>query len=140
MGQYAFIVSTPLFRKIHLIHSHYCGVFSHLSWSMLKYPIPKDRRIALAKIYFYVGITPGMSAQIIATCADGFKILTQSKKKISIEDLRLPWKPIYNILSQDLFLSRRQFEYTYARSGCSMVHRVTYSQAQSVILVHGLHR
>ncbi|KAJ3917772.1 hypothetical protein F5877DRAFT_79643 [Lentinula edodes] len=81
-------------------------------WSMLKYPIPKDRRIALAKIYFYVGITPGMPAQIIATCADGFKILTQSKKKISIEDLRLPWKPIYNILSQDLFLSRRQFEYT----------------------------
>ncbi|KAF5384678.1 hypothetical protein D9757_006201 [Collybiopsis confluens] len=81
-------------------------------WSMLKYPIPKDRRIALAKIYFYVGITPGMSAQVIATCADSFKILTQSKKKVSIEDMRLPWKPIYNILSQDLFLSRRQFEYT----------------------------
>ncbi|KAJ3811833.1 hypothetical protein F5876DRAFT_38753 [Lentinula aff. lateritia] len=81
-------------------------------WSMLKYPIPKDRRIALAKIYFYVSITPSMPARTIATCADGFKFLTQSKKKILIEDLRLPWKPIYNILSQDLFLSRRQFEYT----------------------------
>ncbi|KAJ4476693.1 hypothetical protein J3R30DRAFT_3704168 [Lentinula aciculospora] len=81
-------------------------------WIMLKYPIPKDRRISLAKIYFYVSITPGMPAQIIATCADGFKMLTQSKKKISIEDLRLPWKPIHKILSHDLFLSRRQFEYT----------------------------
>ncbi|KAJ3973169.1 hypothetical protein EV361DRAFT_980091 [Lentinula raphanica] len=81
-------------------------------WNMLKYPIPKDRRISLAKIYFHVSITPGMPAQIIATCADGFKMLTQSKKKISIEDMRLPWKPIYNILSHDLFLSRRQFEYT----------------------------
>ncbi|KAE9410746.1 ARM repeat-containing protein [Gymnopus androsaceus JB14] len=81
-------------------------------WTMLKYPIPKEKRIALAKIYFHLSVTPAMPAQIIAVCADGFKILTQSKKKISIEDLRLPWKPIYNILSQDLFLSRRQFEYT----------------------------
>ncbi|KAF9073805.1 armadillo-type protein [Rhodocollybia butyracea] len=81
-------------------------------WSMLKYPIPKDKRIALAKIYFHVSITSGMPAQIIAICADAFKTLTQSKKKISIDDLRLPWKPIYKILSQDLFLSRRQFEYT----------------------------
>ncbi|KAJ3990413.1 hypothetical protein F5890DRAFT_1398687 [Lentinula detonsa] len=81
-------------------------------WNMLKYPIRKDRRILLAKIYFYVSIIPGMPAQIIATCADGFKMLTQSKKKLSIEDMRLPWKSIYNILSHDLFLSRRQFEYT----------------------------
>ncbi len=59
-----------------------------------------------------MSITPGMPAQIIATCADGFKALTRSKHKVTIEDLRLPWKPIYDILSQDLFLTRRQFEYT----------------------------
>ncbi|KAF9270499.1 ARM repeat-containing protein [Marasmius fiardii PR-910] len=81
-------------------------------WSMLKYPIPKDKRILLAKLYFQVSVTPGMSAQVIATCADGFKVLTQSKKKVSVKDMRLPWKPIYEILKQDLFLDRRQFEYT----------------------------
>ncbi|KAK1232605.1 Proteasome activator BLM10 [Marasmius sp. AFHP31] len=81
-------------------------------WSMLKYPIPKDKRILLAKLYFHVSVTPGMSAQVIATCADGFKVLTQSKKKVSVKDFRLPWKPIYDILKEDLFLDRRQFEYT----------------------------
>jgi hypothetical protein len=60
----------------------------------------------------FCSTTPGMPSQVMATCADGFKSLTESIKKISIKDLRLPWKPIYDILSQDLFLTRRQFEYT----------------------------
>ncbi|KAK0456353.1 hypothetical protein EV421DRAFT_1699087 [Armillaria borealis] len=81
-------------------------------WTMLKYPIPKEKRIRLAKIYFYVSTIPGMSTQMVATCSDAFKLLTKSKKRISIEDMRLPWRPIYDILKQDLFLSRRQFEYT----------------------------
>lgn len=79
---------------------------------MLKYPIPKDKRIKLANLYFHISITPGMPTQMIATCADGFKALTASKEKLSIIDMRLPWKPIYSILSHDLFLRRRQFEYT----------------------------
>lgn len=84
----------------------------HHSWSMLKYPIPKDRRIKLAKVYFHISVVPGMSAQLVATCADTFNMLTRSKKKVSIDDMRLPWKPLYDILKQDLFLTRRQFEYT----------------------------
>ncbi|KAJ7456675.1 hypothetical protein FB451DRAFT_613190 [Mycena latifolia] len=81
-------------------------------WLMLKYPIPKGTRIKLAKIYWYMSTTPGMPSQVMATCADGFKTLTESPKKISIKDMRLPWRPVYDILSQDLFLTRRQFEYT----------------------------
>ena len=80
---------------------------------MLKYPMPKDRRIRLAKLYFHMSITPGMPTYIVATCADGFKALTGSRHKVTIDDMRLPWKPIYDILNQDLFLTRRQFEYTY---------------------------
>lgn len=86
------------------------------SWLILKYPIPKDRLIALAKLYFHLSITPGMPNLIVATCADQFKELTKSKNKITVDDMRLPWKPIYDILSQDLFLSRRQFEYTFVSS------------------------
>ncbi|KAK0473258.1 hypothetical protein IW261DRAFT_1553160 [Armillaria novae-zelandiae] len=81
-------------------------------WTMLKYPIPKEKRIPLAKIYFYASTIPGMSTQMVAMCSDAFKLLTKSKKRISIKDMRLPWRPIYDILKQDLFLSRRQFEYT----------------------------
>lgn len=102
-----------------------------ISWSILKYPIPKDRRIKLARLYFYLGITPGLPTQIVAICADGFKVLTRSKHKITIEDMRLPWKPIYDILSQDLFLKRRQFEYTYVSIICfkrSLVNFLDVSQ------------
>ncbi|XP_006454756.1 hypothetical protein AGABI2DRAFT_215246, partial [Agaricus bisporus var. bisporus H97] len=81
-------------------------------WVSLKYPIPKEKRIALAKLYFELSITPGMPMSAVASCADGFRLLTRNKKTLTVEDMRLPWKPIYDILSQDLFLTRRQFEYT----------------------------
>jgi len=80
---------------------------------MLKYPIPKEKRIRLAKLYFHVATTPGMPTQVMAACADGFSNLTCSKKKLNIDDMRLPWMPIYDILRKDLFLTRRQFEYRH---------------------------
>ncbi|KAI0768547.1 hypothetical protein BD413DRAFT_614418 [Trametes elegans] len=76
-------------------------------WCMLKYPIPKEKRIAIIKIYFHVCTTPGMPSHIVAACSDGLQVLSRSKKKLSIDDLRLPWMPIYKILSKDLFLTRR---------------------------------
>ena len=96
--------------------SYSCSLLG--SWLILKYPIPKDRLIALAKLYFQISLTPGLSTLIVATCADEFKELTKSKTKITIDDMRLPWKPIYDILSQDLFLSRRQFEYRFVFQVC----------------------
>lgn len=84
---------------------------SHCSWTKLKYPIPKEKRIRLAVLYFELCTTPGMPINVIAACADSFVVLTRSRNKLSIEDLRLPWKPIYSILKQDLFLTRREFEY-----------------------------
>ena len=66
--------------------------------------------MALIKIYFHVCTTPGMPNHIIAACSDGLQVLCRSKKKLSVNDMRLPWMPIYKILSKDLFLTRRQFE------------------------------
>ncbi len=80
------------------------------SWCTLKYPMPKKKRIGLMKIYFEIAVMPGLPAQIMAVAADGLNSLAQSKKKVSIEDVRLPWKPIYNRLSKELFLCRRKFE------------------------------
>lgn len=79
-------------------------------WCMLKYPIPKEKRIRLAKVYYHICTTPGMPTHIVSTCADNLQTLTRSKKKLSIEDMRLPWKPIYTILAKDLFITRRQYE------------------------------
>lgn len=80
---------------------------------MLKYPIPKEKRIRLAQVYFHICTTPGMSTTIVSTCSDSLQVLTRSKKKLSIDDLRFPWTPIYRILSKDLFLTRRQYEIRY---------------------------
>lgn len=77
---------------------------------MLGYPIPKEKRKKLATLYYHICTTPGMPTHILATCSDNLHTLLQSKKKLNIDDLRLPWKPVYNILSKDLFLTRRQFE------------------------------
>ncbi|EJD55475.1 hypothetical protein AURDEDRAFT_109790 [Auricularia subglabra TFB-10046 SS5] len=79
-------------------------------WLMLKYPMPKEKRIRLARLYFELCVTPGLPTHILATCCEGLSVLTRSKKKLSVKDLRLSWKPVYRILSKDLFLSRRQFE------------------------------
>ncbi|KZT06355.1 uncharacterized protein LAESUDRAFT_653878 [Laetiporus sulphureus 93-53] len=79
-------------------------------WFMLKYPIPKEKRIATAKLYFNVCTTPGMPNHVVAAGCDALYLLTRSKNKLSIWDMRFPWKPIFNILSKDLFMTRRQFE------------------------------
>ncbi|KAI0828367.1 hypothetical protein BC628DRAFT_1417934 [Trametes gibbosa] len=79
-------------------------------WCMLKYPIPKEKRIAIIRTYLHVSTTSGMPNHIVAACADGLQVLARSKKKLSVEDVRLPWMPMYKILSKDLFLTRRQYE------------------------------
>ena len=51
-----------------------------------------------------------MPTHIVSNCADNLQVWTRSKKKLTIEDMRLPWLAIYKILSKDLFLTRRQYE------------------------------
>lgn len=77
---------------------------------MLKYPIPTEKRVHLIRLYYHLATLPGMPTHLIATASDSIQSLTRSRKKLSIKDLRLPWKPLFNILKQDLFLTRRQFE------------------------------
>jgi proteasome activator subunit 4 len=81
-------------------------------WLTLKYPFPKEKRILLAKLYFHLATLPAMPTQVVAVCADALRNLVKSSKVVTVEDLRLPWRPIYDILHKDIYLSRRQFEYT----------------------------
>ncbi|KAG8927367.1 hypothetical protein FRC02_008250 [Tulasnella sp. 418] len=81
-------------------------------WLMLKYPLPKAKRIALAKVYFNLCVIPGMPLSVVSTCAETLQVLTRSKRKLRVEDLRFDWRPIWEVLEKDLFLSRRQFEIT----------------------------
>src|SRR5258708_16008277 len=51
-----------------------------------------------------------MQMDVVSSCMDTLCMLVRSKRKLSINDLRLPWKPVYRLLKKDLFLKRRQFE------------------------------
>jgi hypothetical protein len=64
----------------------------------------------LVDLYYSMCTMPGMPLHIVATCSDALEILTRSKNKLSIQDIRLPWLPTLDILRHDLFLTRRQFE------------------------------
>ena len=64
----------------------------------------------MTKLYYEVSLAPGMHLNVMGAAAEGLVGLLRSKKKLSINDLRLPWKPIYDRLSRELFLSRRKFE------------------------------
>ena len=77
---------------------------------MLKYPIPKEKRIAMVKLYLEVAVTPGMPMKVMSGAAEGVNYLTRSKRKLSIDDMRLPWKSLYKIIEKELFLCRRKFE------------------------------
>jgi len=78
-------------------------------WLYLKYPIPKPKRVALIKLYYDVVTQPCMPDYVTNSIMFTLEILTKSKKKISLSDMRLPWKPIYEILSKNLFLPRRVY-------------------------------
>ena len=80
------------------------------SWVSLKYPIPKEKRIALIKLYYEVAVMPGLPNNVLVAAADAINDLSRSKNKLSIDDIRMPWKPLYTMLSEELFLSRRKFE------------------------------
>nr|GAT49743.1 membrane protein [Mycena chlorophos] len=81
-------------------------------WCTLKRDLPRETRVKLAKVYFHLSVMPGMPTSVMAAAADGFKSLASSTKKITIKDMRLPWRPIFDVLSKEMFLTRRQFEYT----------------------------
>jgi len=80
---------------------------------LLKYPLPIEKRVKLARVYYELCVTPGMPTYLLSTWAEGLATLLRSKKKVTIKDIRLPWKPIYRILKRELFLTRRQFEIKY---------------------------
>ncbi|KZT61305.1 hypothetical protein CALCODRAFT_514830 [Calocera cornea HHB12733] len=79
-------------------------------WMSLKYPLPKEKRVALCKLYYELAVTPGMVFAVVSVSVDRLSTLMRSKNDITIDDIRLPWKPIYTYLKKNTFLNRRQFE------------------------------
>ncbi|GAA5895195.1 proteasome activator BLM10 [Sporobolomyces salmoneus] len=77
-------------------------------WLSLKYPMKRDLRAKLAKLYFDLCVLPGMDARLVDLAVNQAITLLEPKKRIDISDLQLPWRPIYAILEKELFPKQRK--------------------------------
>ncbi|KAF9155612.1 hypothetical protein BG015_009167 [Linnemannia schmuckeri] len=74
----------------------------------LKYALPKQTRVSLAKVFWELTTAPGMDATMVEFFALTCRRLVKKKDLIGREDLILPWRPLYDILERTLFPKNRQ--------------------------------
>ncbi|CAO3568761.1 unnamed protein product [Mortierella alpina] len=74
----------------------------------LKYTLPKETRIAFAKVFWELTIAPGMDVTMVEAWSVFCRRLIKKKDLIGPKDLTLPWRPIYDILERILFPKNRQ--------------------------------
>lgn len=100
-----------------------------LSWVSLKYPMKREIRAKLAKLYFELSgmidpsqvnsqiepdplrggtVLPGMDARLVDISSNMCISLLESKKRIDIVDLQLNWRSVYQILVKELFPKQRK--------------------------------
>ncbi|GJN88228.1 hypothetical protein Rhopal_001193-T1 [Rhodotorula paludigena] len=92
----------------------------------LKYPMKRDVRAKLARLYFDISVLPGMDARLVDIAVNQAIALLEPKKKIDISDLQLPWRPIYAILEKELFPKQRKTGITNLAT--TLLSLVEYSQ------------
>lgn len=95
-------------------------------WISLKYPMKRELRAKLARLYFELSVLPGMDARLVDIAVNQAIALLEPKKKIDISDLQLPWRPIYAILEKELFPKQRKTGITNLAT--TLLSLVEYSQ------------
>ncbi|GAA6008845.1 hypothetical protein JCM10207_001745 [Rhodosporidiobolus poonsookiae] len=95
-------------------------------WISLKYPMRRDLRARLARLYFDLAVLPGLDARLVDIAVNQAITLLEPKKRIDISDLQLPWRPLYAILEKELFPKQRKTGITNVAT--TLLSLVEYSQ------------
>ncbi|GAA6053733.1 hypothetical protein JCM3770_003189 [Rhodotorula araucariae] len=95
-------------------------------WMSLKYPMKRELRAKLGRLYFEISVLPGMDARLVDIAVNQAIALLEPKKKIDISDLQLPWRPIYALLEKELFPKQRKTGMTNLAT--TLLSLVEYSQ------------
>ncbi|UZJ50775.1 hypothetical protein CBS101457_000095 [Exobasidium rhododendri] len=74
----------------------------------LKYPVQRATRAKLARLYYHIAVLPGMEPRISEATAKMCMSLLEGKRRVSIADLVLPWRPLYTLLERELFPKQRK--------------------------------
>lgn len=69
--------------------------------------MPKTTRAKLVRLYYELCITPGIEARVTRSWADILQRLVSSKsgakRKLEVEDLELPWHPLWQAVETHLW-------------------------------------
>lgn len=76
-------------------------------WMLMRYPIPKETRAKLGRLYFELCLIPGVETRVIRSWTDMLHRLISTKdamkRKLEATDLRLPWEPLWAALKTHLW-------------------------------------
>ncbi|KAF8922284.1 armadillo-type protein [Mucidula mucida] len=76
-------------------------------WLLMRYPMLKTTRAKLVRLYYELCITPGIEVRVIRSWADMLNRLISNKsgmkRKLELEDLQLPWEPLWEALKTHLW-------------------------------------
>ena len=73
----------------------------------LKYPMPTHTRASLARLYYNIVLMPGCHPRVMDLCAGQAITLLAPQRLITQKDLTLPWKPLFDLLLEQLFPKAR---------------------------------
>jgi proteasome activator subunit 4 len=65
----------------------------------------REVRSKLALLFYQLATLPGMEPRTVELAASNVMLLLESRKRIDIDDLILPWKPLYHLLEKELVRS-----------------------------------
>ncbi|WFD45093.1 Proteasome activator BLM10 [Malassezia psittaci] len=74
----------------------------------LKYPIPRDYRAKLARVYYEVAVMQSFDARLTQLAGSMCIRLLRPKHELNRDDLVLPWRCLYEVLAQDVFSKSRR--------------------------------
>jgi proteasome activator subunit 4 len=77
----------------------------------MRYPMHKPARAKLVRLYYELCLVPGIEARTTRNWADMLTRLLDNKpntkRKLELEDLQLPWKPLWRVLQRELWPKKR---------------------------------
>lgn len=77
----------------------------------MRYPMPKTIRAKLVRLYYELCLVPGIEARVTREWADMVSRLICNtpglKRKLEVQDLQLPWQPLWRSLKRELWPKTR---------------------------------
>ena len=83
----------------------------------MRYPIRKNLRISLVKLYYELCIMPDVEPRLIRGWTDMFTRLLgetpHAKRKLEAKDMSLPWEPLWSVVRKELLPKKRLHDASY---------------------------